>query len=553
MSDARVVGDAPPDGLLDAFWRYERALMADDVPELDALFAAGDLTLRADAAGVLVGHDAIALYRAARGGAPQRVVDEVHVRTLSADSAYVVARTALVSGGSGLQSQLWRRGDDGWVVDAAHVSVAPAASRPPAPAPAAISTAISTGGAAPEPTPSTHPLDPRVWRVVGEPLVRPLGRGPLDGRSVAVKDLFAVAGQPVGAGNATWERTAPLETSHAWAVRALLGAGASVRGVARTDEFAYSLAGTNEHFGAPPNVAAPGRISGGSTSGSTTAVAAGQADVALGTDTGGSVRVPAAYQGLFGIRTSHGAVPRAGLMPLAPDFDTIGWLARDAGLLRDVGRVLLPETSPRPVRALHLVDDLLELAAPDVAAAVRSAAARLGAAATRWDVADELPAWRQAFVVHQSVQAWESHGWWLATRLSSLGADVRSRFEAASLRTPDEATSAARAVADARVRIRDLVADGVVVLPAAPTVAPELGTGLGPVRDATLAVTCVAGLGGLPSVCLPLRTADGLPCAVALVAAPGRDLDLLDLAVELAPGVATVVAEQGNVGETAAP
>ena len=164
----------------------------------------------------------------------------------------------------------------------------------------------------------------------------------------------------------------------------------------------------------------------------------------------------------------------------------------------------------------------------------------MGAASTGWDVADELPAWRQAFVAHQSVQAWESHGWWLSTRLDSLGADVRSRFEAASRRTPDEASAAAHAVVDARARVRDLVADVVVVLPAAPTVAPDVGVGLGPVRDATLAITCVAGLGGLPSVCLPLRTADGLPCAVALVAAPGRDLDLLDLAVTLAPDVAHV-------------
>ncbi|UMG91467.1 amidase family protein [Nocardioides sp. TF02-7] len=162
-------------------------------------------------------------------------------------------------------------------------------------------------------------FDTRVWRERGDPLVAGAADGPLVGETVAVKDLFAVAGFRCGAGNPTLLAEAHPASAHAPVVARLLAAGASVRGIAQTDELAYSLAGTNHHHGTPPNPAAPGRVPGGSSSGPASAVALGEASIGLGTDTGGSVRVPAAYQGLFGIRTTHGAVDREGLVPLAPD------------------------------------------------------------------------------------------------------------------------------------------------------------------------------------------------------------------------------------------
>jgi Asp-tRNA(Asn)/Glu-tRNA(Gln) amidotransferase A subunit family amidase len=387
------------------------------------------------------------------------------------------------------------------------------------------------------------PFDARVWRVVGDPLVRPGGAGPLSGEAVAVKDLFAVAGQPVGAGNPTWAARAPVESSHAWAVQALLGAGASVRGVARTDELAYSLAGTNAHHGTPPNPRAPGRIPGGSSSGSATAVSLGHASVGLGTDTGGSIRVPASYQGLFGIRPTHGSVPTSGLMPLAPWFDTVGWMTRDADLLRRVGTVLLPEAAPRPLREAVVVPELLALATPDVRAAVDAWLDEQGGHVVAggppteesWDLPD---AWPEVFRVHQAAQAWQSHGWWLGTRLDSLGADVRARFATASQVDAVEAERAASDATAAREAVRVLLGDRLLVLPTTPTVAPELGADLEEVRAATLRLTCVAGLGGLPAVTVPLTTADGLPCGVCLVAPPRRDLDLLDLVADLGTGAA---------------
>jgi len=515
----------PPPGLLDALTAYEDALRTDDLDALDRLFAPGPHTLRGDATGLLVGHDEIAAFRGARGGAPARRVVEVHVRTVDDDHALVVAVTEPRGGGRGQQTQLWERTAAGWVAAAAHVH---------APAPA---------------------FDARVWRVLGDPLVTGAADGPLARRTVAVKDLYAVAGQRVGAGNPTWLADAPVEVAHAAAVAALLAAGADVRGVARTDELAYSLAGTNAHTGTPPNPRAPGRVPGGSSSGSAAAVALGQADVGLGTDTGGSVRVPASYQGLYGLRTTHGTVPTTGLVPLAPSFDAVGWLARDADLLAAVGDVLLPpdadgSSAPR----LVVSPALLGLAHDDVADRVARFAADAGATTTsRWDAAD-VGAWAEVFRVGQAWEAWREHGAWVRAHPGALGADVEARFTAAS--RVDDATGRAAGERRAAVRaqILDLLGDDVLVLPAAASVAPHPDPAeLEAVRTATMRLTCVAGLGGLPAVVLPTASgarshSHGLaggartpavgrraepPVGVCLVGAPGRDRALLALARHL--------------------
>lgn len=390
---------------------------------------------------------------------------------------------------------------------------------------------------APDPSGRATP-DPRVWRTLGDPLVPGAPAGPLRGETVAVKDLYDVAGHPVGAGNPALLAGARPAERHAATVGRLLAAGAHVRGIAQTDELAYSLAGTNHHYGTPPNTAAPGRVPGGSTSGSAAAVALGEASIALGTDTGGSVRVPAAYQGLFGIRTTHGLVAREGLLPLAPSFDTVGWLTRDAALLDRVGQVLLPE-SPGGGGELVVVPELVGMAEPDVAAALTDRVADCGSGRyvfEHWPLED-LAAWREAFVVLQGWEAWQAHGLQLRAQLDVLGPDVRGRFERARTFTHEDADHARACVDEARARIRELVGSRILVLPSTPTVAPPLGPGLTArlqeVREATLALTCLAGIGGLPAVSLPLRTADGLPCGACLVAAPGRDRDLLALAVEL--------------------
>jgi amidase len=167
--------------------------------------------------------------------------------------------------------------------------------------------------------------------------------GSLAGLSFGVKDIYHIAGHRTGFGNPTWLETHPPAEETACAVQKLLDAGAEMVGKTLTDEMAYSLTGENAHYGTPVNPAAPDRVPGGSSNGSASAVAGGLVDFALGTDCGGSVRLPASYCGIMGIRPSLGRIPMDGVVPFSASFDVIGWFARDADLLERVGQVLLAD------------------------------------------------------------------------------------------------------------------------------------------------------------------------------------------------------------------
>ena len=491
--------------------RYEVALGADDLAELDALFAPGDTTLRADAGGVLVSHAAISEYRRGRGGAPARTVTALHVVEHTPDLATAVAETLRPDGTRGLQTQVWERRPAGWQVRVAHVS----------------------SGVQPlEPV-----TDPATWRVLGSPLVAPTAPGPLDGVGIAVKDLVDVAGHQVGAGNPVRLAESVPAAATAPALATLLGAGAHVRGIARTDELAYSLSGTNVHHGSPVNPWGAGLVVGGSTNGPASAVARGLAELGLGTDTAGSIRVPASYCGLHGLRPTHGVVPVAGVLPLAPSFDTVGWLTRDAGLLHRVAEVLLPEAPP--ATSLLLAEDLLALADEPVATALAGAAAELAAACglplARGELtsADERESWFTAFRTVQSAEAWAAHGAWITAHPGVLGPGIAQRFADGAAVGAGDLAAAREVVAGARSVLADRVPAGVAVLaPAASCTAPPLTASTGrkaAYRAATLRLTCVAGVGGLPSAVAPAALVDGLPVGLALLGARGSDRALTAL------------------------
>ncbi|MCP3426114.1 amidase family protein, partial [Rothia sp. AR01] len=302
---------------------------------------------------------------------------------------------------------------------------------------------------------------------------RPVGAPPaagaaLAGLRVAVKDLYAVAGQRVGAGNPAYLAEAPAEPVSAWAVEALAAAGARPEGIAHTDEFAYSLAGRNQAYGTPPNGLDPRRIPGGSSSGSASAVAAGLAEVGLGTDTGGSIRVPASYQGLFGLRTTHGLIPRDGLLPLAGSYDTVGWMTRDAGSLAAVTTALVAAATDAtpdaaPIRRVLVDRALLAEAAPEVAEALLREldAARAAGAVVLEEVSTglerHLDDWAEAFRVTQAAEAWRDWGEWVLAHADALTDTGRQRFAAAWGVLPAEEREALDVVRQARRAIRDVV------------------------------------------------------------------------------------------------
>jgi Asp-tRNA(Asn)/Glu-tRNA(Gln) amidotransferase A subunit family amidase len=499
--------------------RYEAALAADDLVELDALFAPGEDTVRADAGGVVVSHAAISAYRRGRGGAPARRVTALHVLVHGPTVATALAETLRPDGTRGLQTQVWEKGPAGWQVRVAHVS-----SGPPPAARTAADAALERA-------------DPATWRVVGSPLAAPTATGVLDGVALAVKDLVAVAGHPVGAGNpVTLAESAP-SPAHAPVLAALLAAGAHVRGIARTDERAYSLSGTNVHYGSPVNPWGPGLVVGGSTNGPASAVVRGGADVGVGTDTAGSIRVPASYCGLHALRPTHGAVPLDGVLPLAPSFDTLGWLTRDAGLLHRVAELLLPAAAP--VTSLVLAEDLLALADPPVAAALADAAAELAAASrlplTRSELTtpDERERWFTAFRTVQGAEAWAAHGDWITAHPGVLGPGIAQRFADGAAVTAGHLADAREEVAEGRAALAARLPAGVAVLmPAASSTAPPV---LAPAdrkavyRAATLRLTCLAGVGGLPVAVAPAALVDGLPVGLAVLGGAGTDTGLTAL------------------------
>ena len=367
--------------------------------------------------------------------------------------------------------------------------------------------------------------------------------GPLAGLRFAAKDIFDIEGHRTGFGNPTWLETHGAAGSTASAVQALLDAGADLAGKTLTDELAYSLTGENLHYGTPLNPAAPDQVPGGSSSGSASAVAAGLVDFALGTDCGGSVRLPASYCGILGIRPTLGRIPMDGIAPFSASFDVVGWFARDAVRLASVGRVLFNETeSPAPSRRLVIADDAFNLVNEKVQdalqPAVERAAERVGATRHVQVSPTSLPDWFGNFRIIQASEIWANHGEWITAAEPTFGRGVRERMDWASRVEPDQVRRARERHAEIRARLDDLLAeDEVLCLPSSPRVAPRKNTPTDDLevrfRHQAMCLLCISGLGGLPQVSLPLATLDGLPLGLSLIARRGADEMLLSLAAEL--------------------
>ena len=370
------------------------------------------------------------------------------------------------------------------------------------------------------------------------------GSGPLAGLTFAAKDVFHVAGHRTGFGHPDWLRTHPPAVETAAAVQRLLDAGATMVGRTLTDELAYSLSGENPHYGTPVNPRAPDRIPGGSSNGSASAVAGGLVDFALGTDCGGSVRLPAGYCGIFGMRPTHGRVPVTGVIPFGPSFDAVGWFARDAGMMERVGRVLLAgDAGVPPARRLLIVRDAFALVDPAVSAAlgeaVDAAAKAVGAVGETVVGSAGLPAWFETFRVLQAAEIWSNHGAWIEANRPVFGPGVRDRLDWASRVTPERVGAAKAAHAAIRSRLSELLEPGdVLCLPTSPRVAPPRNTPTDDLeirfRHQAMCLLCIAGLGGLPQISLPLASFEGLPLGLSLVGPRGSDVALLDLAQRVA-------------------
>ena len=367
--------------------------------------------------------------------------------------------------------------------------------------------------------------------------------GPLAGLTFAAKDIFDVVGHVTGCGNPHWKATHGPADANAWVVQALVDAGATMTGKTITDELTRGIFGENMHYGTPRNPRAPGRVPGGSSSGSASAVAGKLVDFALGSDTGGSVRVPASFCGLYGLRPTHGRIHRDGMLLQAPSYDTIGWFARDAETFARVGAVILPPAgeAARP-RRLVIAEDAFELAEPPVRAALESAidavAAAFDSRTTERLSPTSLEEWSGHQQVLQSREAWESIRDWLDATNPAMSFEVSDRYVTARAVT-DEQVAAAQAGRDAiNARMNEVFQDGetVVCLPTTVGPAPPLGQAVSArhtLRLRNSALTSVAGNTGRPQLSLPLAEVDGLPIGLSLLGDHGADEQLIAIAVEI--------------------
>jgi len=366
--------------------------------------------------------------------------------------------------------------------------------------------------------------------------------GILDGLSCGVKDVFDIAGCTTGYGNPEWEKTHPVPASDASAVARLRAQGARIVGKTVTDELAFSLAGNNYHYGSPLNTAAPDRLTGGSSCGSAAAVAAGLCDIGLGTDTAGSVRAPASFCGLFGIRTSHGAIAKDGVCGLAPSFDAIGWMTRDARTLATVGDVLLPD-APVPASPQEWVSlesawaSLRDVTQHEANELLRELEPSLGKRSQLYFDLEELDKRMAAFRTLQFYEVWQELGPWVTQVQPVLGPDIRERFTAASRVTQDEYLAANKVRTEARNRLGALLEGGrVLVMPTVSAPGPKRSASveeLNAQRLADLRFLCVAGLAGLPQISVPALSVSGAPLGMSFIGAPGTDKALLALVARL--------------------
>jgi amidase len=396
----------------------------------------------------------------------------------------------------------------------------------------------------------------------------PTGDGPLAGLQFAVKDLIDVAGHPTGCGNPTWLETHPRAAVSAVCVEQLLAAGATCIGKTITDEVAFSLLGENYFYGTPLNPAAPDRVPGGSSSGSASAVACGLADFALGTDTGGSVRVPASNCGIWGLRPTHGRVLVAGVMPFSPPLDTVGVLARNIDTLQRSMSVLfgfseragarapvaaatgLPPADKVP-KSIHLITEAFDLCDADVQTALAPALEKIERLfpdkAHHTSLGDlcgdreagDLSTWLNVYRMLQGTEAASCLGAWVQEAQPVFGPATAAGFKfIGSLDRTRIADAVHRREHYCRQLARALGPRDLVCFPTAPTIAPLKGARCynrgSDYYQRTLSLTAIAGVGRLPQVSMPLGRTPAGPIGLSLLGALCEDLYLLDIAREIA-------------------
>ena len=396
--------------------------------------------------------------------------------------------------------------------------------------------------------------------------IDPTGSGSLDGLSFAVKDLIDLGSHKTGCGNPTWRDTHPPASVNAVCVEQLLDAGARCVGKTVSDELAFSLLGENHFYGTPLNPKAPDRVPGGSSSGSASAVASGLVDFGLGTDTGGSVRVPANNCGVWGMRPSHGFISVAGVNPFAPTFDTVGILASSVEALVDAASVLLAceDIRDEEPATIHFLQEAFSIADPDVQQALKNPVRRLrslfgrrlrdssvreiGGESARGSEGTGLEIWHDTYSVLQWAEIESCLGAWIESTKPAFGPEASQNFDLVKSLDRRRVKPAAQRREEYFRKLKSFLGPkDLLCMPTTPALAPLKGTiaprgrsATGDYYPRTLSLTSLAGIGRLPQVSLPLAESSGsVPVGLSLLAANGRDAFLLGVVERVAAFMGT--------------
>lgn len=367
--------------------------------------------------------------------------------------------------------------------------------------------------------------------------------GPLAGYTFAAKDLFDVAGYPTGGGNPHVLAMSGIKTTTAPTIQRLLDAGAELIGKAHTNEMAFSMSGKNAHYGTPRNGAAHDRIPGGSSSGSASAVSNHLCDFAMGSDTGGSVRTPASYCGLFGLRPSHGRISLQNTQALCESMDTAGFFTRDATLFGLVGECLLgADTAPlSDTPELVISDALFGMLPAESLTALAPAMAQIQSwCGPTAKLRGELPSLTDAYWAFRYIQgreAWQAQGDFIEQNGLCLGPDVAARFAWSKAVTDDQYNDACALRERFAAAWNELLGDRVLVMPTVPDIAPLLSARdeeIEQTRQISHHLLAISVLCRTPQLTMPLVNKDGAPLGISLMGPRGSDLSLVRLAVQIA-------------------
>lgn len=375
------------------------------------------------------------------------------------------------------------------------------------------------------------------------PITPPISRSPSDGvlsgKTCAVKDNIDIEGLQTGGGNPSWALSHDVATSHAVALQPLLDAGLKLTAKTHLDELAFSLMGTNHHYGTPLNPRASDRVPGGSSSGSASAVASGLADIGIGTDTGGSVRMPASFCGLFGLRPTHGVISTLGVIPLAPSYDTVGFFARTLDEMSEVASLYFVADSKAADSELVAPSDIWALADTDVAETLmthHSLDSKVNHRRSLFHSKDETD-WSETFRVNQSYEAWRSLGSWIQQNNPNFGPGLKDRFEFASSVSSKDFENARQERARFVTMLESEIAENeIIIIPTGPGPAPYLTASseeFGAFRKKAISFSCIAGHAGWPQLSIPGATVNGAPVGLSIIGRPGSEMELINQAKKM--------------------